>query len=114
MKCEMYVDLCDSLRGMFFFGTPHRGMRTVELEEIADQIDDDMYDQMKVRTLAAQLCESSDYLENQNAELRGMWNDFPGEVFSFYETEETKFVREVGLPLRSRSSSPVCTAIQVF
>jgi len=109
----MYEDLRGSLQGMFFFGTPHRGMRTVELEEIADQIDDNIYDQMKVRKLAAQLCEGSDYLENQSAGLRGVWSDFPGKVFSFYETEKTKFVKEVCLPLGSRSSSPVCTATRV-
>jgi hypothetical protein len=90
----------DCIRGIFFFGTPHQGLRTVELEEMLDGADGESDTGLKVRNLLAQLREGSEFLENQKEALSRMWENFHGKVFTFYETEKTKAVKKVNFPIR--------------
>jgi len=89
---SQYPDIRDCILGIFFFGTPHQGLRTVELCNIFDEQPDA---DVKVRDLLAQLHEGSEYLENQQEALRQMWDTIRGKVITFYETETTKSVKKV-------------------
>jgi hypothetical protein len=88
-------DIRDCIRGIFFFGTPHQGLRTAELYDMV--VDETDYTQ-KIQNLLAQLREGSEYLENQREALARVWNDFRGMVCTFYETQLTKSVKKVGVP----------------
>jgi hypothetical protein len=81
-------DICDCIRGIFFFGTPHQGLRTVELEEMVNS-EGETDSNLKVQNLLVQLREGSEFLENQKEALGQMWGKFQGKVFTFYETEKT-------------------------
>ena len=86
-----YRDLFESTRCIFFFGTPHQGLRTTELEGMVDETED-----RNVRVyLLAQLKEGSEYLENQKEALSRLWEGFRGKVVTFYETKPTKSVKKV-------------------
>jgi hypothetical protein len=93
-KYPEYRDIFDSIRGAFFFGTPHQGLRTVELEDMAGDLEEGD-GQQKVMNLLAQLREGSDYLYQQRSSLATMWQRFHGRVLTFYETERTSSVRRV-------------------
>ncbi|KAI5838328.1 hypothetical protein DFP73DRAFT_269681, partial [Morchella snyderi] len=83
--------LFDCVHGIFFFGTPHGGLRTKELSEMVNRA---IWDR-KTQILVAQLEEDCEFLENQKDNLSKMWAIFKGKVFTFYETEKSKVVREV-------------------
>lgn len=88
----------DHIRGVFFFGTPHQGLRTAELEDMAGDLEDGE-GQWKVMNLLRQLREGSEYLLDQRDNLAMMWERFHGRVVTFYETELTSSVRRVSCPL---------------
>jgi hypothetical protein len=87
-------DLRDCIRGIFFFGTPHHGLRTTELYDMVDEESDLA---PKIQNLLAQLSEGSEFLENQKEYLSQVWKDFHGKVCTFYETEWTKTVKKVSI-----------------
>lgn len=81
-------------------------MRTEELSEMANR--GILY--KKIQTLLSQLEEGCEFLERQKESLCIMWNTrFAGNIFTFYETEKTKVVKEVC----TRSSHP-CECIVPF
>lgn len=67
----------------FFFGTPHQGLRTKELEAVA------------TCGLIEQLREDAEFLDNQKEELMQICQVFKGKVVSFYETVMTPSVGKV-------------------
>jgi hypothetical protein len=95
-KYSKYRHIFDCIRGIFFFGTPHRGLRTVELEEMAGELDD-ADSRLKVQNLLRQLQDGSEFLENQKDDLSEVWEKFQGKVFTFYETEKTPTVKKVSI-----------------
>jgi hypothetical protein len=81
-------------------------MRTAELREMVEGETDDNH---KIENLLAQLEEGSEYLENQKEILSQIWNNFRGNVFTFYETERTQPVKKVGTlssSISMRSAQP--------
>jgi hypothetical protein len=90
-----YPGIRDYVKGIFFFGTPHQGLETVDLEQMVD-METHAIDNHKIRNLLAQLKEGSEFLENQKDVLSRTWDKFSGKIFSFYETEKTKSVKKVG------------------
>ena len=74
-----YDDLYEAIRCIFFFGTPHQGLRTVDMvgERTGSQ---------KV-LIRAQLKEGSEYLENKKEALSRLWGRFSGKVITFYESK---------------------------
>ena len=75
---------------MFFFGTPHQGLRAAEHEEAVSEETDS-----RGALMLSQLEEGSEYLENQREALSRLWEEFGGSVVTFYETESTEPDREV-------------------
>jgi hypothetical protein len=84
----------DCIRGIFFFGTPHQGLRIAELRDMVDEESD--Y-HLKIQNLLTQLAEGSEFLENQKEALSQIWHNFSGKVFTFYETEKTGSINKVGI-----------------
>jgi hypothetical protein len=91
------------LGGCFFFGTPHDGLRTEELEKtIADlnaKFANNPEEQRWRRDLIdfiRNLSPGSDYLERLRDDVAKMLNGFPeGSIVSFYETVRTNTTRSV-------------------
>lgn len=75
---------------MFFFGTPHQGLRSAELEKAVGEETDS-----QGAPMLSQLKEGSEYLENQREALSRLWKEFRGNVVTFYETGSTEPDREV-------------------
>ena len=87
-----YHDLSESIRCIFFFGTPHQGLRAAKLDEMVDEEADNQKVQVDLLT---QLREGSEYLENQKEDLSRLWEEFRGKVVTFYETKKTKSGKKV-------------------
>ncbi|KAA8899139.1 hypothetical protein FN846DRAFT_960911 [Sphaerosporella brunnea] len=104
-KYSKYHAIFDCVRGIFFFGTPHQGLRTVELEEMAGELDD-ADSRLKVQNLLRQLQDGSEFLENQKDDLSELWGKFHGKVFTFYETDKTQSVKKVSNSSVYHSLSP--------
>jgi len=80
----------DSTYGIFFFGTPHQGLRTDELEEVVD------VNSGKICNLIAQLYEGSEFLENQKQDLLPIFERLKERtVVSFYEVVKTPSIKMV-------------------
>jgi hypothetical protein len=80
------------MRGLFFFGTPHQGLRTEELERIIDVASH------KRGNLIIQLREGAEFLEDQKEHMVQVWSYIAQRkvnVVSFYETRETRTVTMV-------------------
>jgi hypothetical protein len=80
-------------RGIVFFGTPHNGLRTYDLEEMVDA-ESGGYETSK-HNLLKQLREGSEFLEYQKDELSYIWEKYKPNVLSFYETVPTAAVSKV-------------------
>jgi hypothetical protein len=99
----MHKHILQSTRGLFFFGTPHDGLRTEELEKtIADlnaKFANNPEEQRWRRDLVdfiRNLSPGSDYLERLRDDVAKMLNGFPeGSIVSFYETVRTNTTRSV-------------------
>ncbi|KAI9771315.1 MAG: hypothetical protein M1840_002285 [Geoglossum simile] len=87
-----YQHILDSTRGIFFFGTPHQGLRINELKEM---IDTEAGGEESRVNLLKQLDEGSEFLETQKEDLLRVWGEFQGKIFSFYETVKTSTVRKL-------------------
>lgn len=71
-----------------FFGAPHHGMHTTELESLIDSELDGRALQSK-RGLVNLLQKDSFFLKLQNAELANVWRQLSGKITSFFETEDS-------------------------
>jgi len=67
----LHNHILDATRTVFFFGAPHNGMCTTDLEAM-------------VEDLESQLREGSEFLESQRDELVDIWNG--RKIISYYET----------------------------
>lgn len=97
-NAKRYRHLFDASRQLFFFGAPHRGMRTQELEAMVH--DAGGGEASKNRLIG--LREDSELLEHLREFLADSWGHF--EVVSFYEIEDTHTVKKVDI-LRTGSSA---------
>ncbi|KAF8535039.1 hypothetical protein BDD12DRAFT_754194, partial [Trichophaea hybrida] len=92
-----HTHILDAMHSIMFFGTPHQGMRTYDLEEMVDA-ESGGYETSK-HNLLRQLREGSGFLETQKEELSHIWDEWKPKIVSFYETAPTLTVERVGLSL---------------
>ncbi|KAF8533001.1 hypothetical protein BDD12DRAFT_785076, partial [Trichophaea hybrida] len=86
-----HKQILDSTRAIFFFGTPHNGLRTAELEAMVEDLSGGV-ETARLRLLM-QLRENSELLETQRDALEDIW---PGrKIISFYEVEKTPVVQKM-------------------
>ncbi|KAI5855181.1 hypothetical protein BZA05DRAFT_472091 [Tricharina praecox] len=78
-------------QGIFFFGTPHQGLRVEELQSMVEEGSDT--DRQRLNFLA-QLEEGSDFLVNQIEVLAPIWQTFQRCIISFYETMKAPTVKK--------------------
>jgi hypothetical protein len=81
------------MKSIMFFGTPHQGLRTYDLEEMVDA-ESGGYETSK-HNLLKQLREGAEFLEVQKEELTYIWEEYKPKIVSFYETAPTPTVRRV-------------------
>jgi len=84
-----------AIKAIIFFGTPHEGLRTYDLEEMVDA-ESGGYETSR-HNLLKQLREGSEFLEVQKEELSHIWNEYMPKIVSFYETVKTPTVEKVSL-----------------
>ncbi|KAF8251998.1 hypothetical protein K440DRAFT_595037 [Wilcoxina mikolae CBS 423.85] len=83
---SVHKPILDSTRAIFFFGTPHQGLRTAELEAMVQDLSGGV-ETTRLRLLM-QLRENSEFLETQRDALADI---LPGcKIISFYEVEKTR------------------------
>ena len=87
--------ILDATYSIMFFGTPHLGMRTYDLEEMINA--ETGGNETSRHNLLRQLREGSGFLEKQKEELSYIWKEL--KIVSFYETTPTPTVERVGLCL---------------
>ncbi|KAF8538307.1 hypothetical protein BDD12DRAFT_779452, partial [Trichophaea hybrida] len=88
---SVHQPILDSTRAIFFFGTPHQGLRTAELEDMVEDLSGGV-ETSRLRLLM-QLRENSEFLETQRDALADIW---PGrKIISFYEVEKTRVVQKL-------------------
>jgi hypothetical protein len=87
---SIHKSLLDATKGTFFFGTPHQGLRTEELEEMAKDLISDSSD---TTDLLRKLRAGSEFLESQSEELVEILDG--KKVVSFYELLGTQTVKKV-------------------
>jgi hypothetical protein len=87
----LHSHILDATRAIFFFGAPHDGMRTTELEAMVEDMSSDLESQPT--KLLRQLREGSEFLESQRDELVDIWTG--RKVISYYETVGTPTVKKV-------------------
>ena len=80
----LHHDLSESIRCVFFFGTPHQGLLVAELEKAVGGDADS-----GGAFMLPQLKDGSEYLENQKEALGRLWKEFHGKVVTFYGTKST-------------------------
>jgi hypothetical protein len=81
------------MKSIMFFGTPHQGLRTYDLEEMVDA-ESGGYETSR-HNLLKQLREGAEFLEVQKEELTYIWEEYKPKIVSFYETASTPTVRRV-------------------
>ncbi|KAF8241219.1 hypothetical protein K440DRAFT_665405, partial [Wilcoxina mikolae CBS 423.85] len=89
-----HAHILDATHSIIFFGTPHQGMRTYDLEEMVDA-ESGGYETSR-HNLLRQLREGSEFLENQKEELSYIWEEYKPKIVSFYETVQTSTVKRSG------------------
>ncbi|KAH0556424.1 hypothetical protein GP486_005657 [Trichoglossum hirsutum] len=85
----LHQHILNSTHCLFFFGTPHQGLRTKELEEM---VDTETGGQESRLNLLRHLKEGSEFLETQKENLLHLWTEYSGKIVSFYETLKTPTV----------------------
>ncbi|KAF8534445.1 hypothetical protein BDD12DRAFT_895913 [Trichophaea hybrida] len=85
-----HTHILDAMHSIIFFGTPHQGMRTYDLEEMVDA-ESGGYDTSR-GNLLKQLREGSEFLENQKDDLSYIWEECKPKILSFYELAPTSTV----------------------
>lgn len=83
--------ILDATRGIFFFGTPHQGLQTEELEAMVEDMSGEAETSRSM--LLKQLRENSEFLEAQRDNLTDIWDG--RRIVSFYETVKTPTVKKV-------------------
>jgi len=86
----LHNHILDATRAIFFFGAPHDGLRTTELEAMVQDMSSDSESQPM--RLLLQLREGSEFLENQRDELVDIWSG--RKIISYYETVGTPTVKK--------------------
>jgi hypothetical protein len=94
---------------IIFFGTPHQGLRTYDLE---DMVDAESGETSRLNMLK-QLREGSEFLENQKDDLSYIWEEYKPKIISFYETVLTPTVQMVRLPLHFAMISKTNNSSQI-
>jgi hypothetical protein len=89
-KILLHSHILDATRTVFFFGAPHNGMRTTELEAMVKDMFSDLESQ--ATKLLLQLREGSEFLESQRDELVDIWSG--RKIISYYETVDTPPVKK--------------------
>jgi len=90
---KMYRHILDATHAILFFGAPHQGLRTTELEAMVDEISSDSGGgDVQARKLLQQLSEGSDFLEGQSDRLVDVLSGL--QVVSYYETVPTRTVNK--------------------
>ncbi|KAF8538250.1 hypothetical protein BDD12DRAFT_928675 [Trichophaea hybrida] len=98
-----HKQILDSTGAIFFFGTPHNGLRTAELEAMVEDLSGGV--ETARLTLLKQLRENSEFLETQRDALDDIW---PGrKIISFYEVEKTPVVQKSTAQTYQRSGELV-------
>ncbi|KAF8534691.1 hypothetical protein BDD12DRAFT_755570, partial [Trichophaea hybrida] len=92
-----HTHILDATHSIIFFGTPHQGMRTYDLEEMVDA--ESGGHETSRQNLLRQLREGSEFLETQKEELSYIWGERKPKIVSFYETVATPTVKRVGFSL---------------
>ncbi|KAF8252006.1 hypothetical protein K440DRAFT_578369, partial [Wilcoxina mikolae CBS 423.85] len=92
--------ILDAMHSIIFFGTPHQGMRTYDLEEMVDA-ESGGYETSR-HNLLRQLRAGSEFLENQKEDLSYIWEEHKPKIISFYETVQTPTVKRSDLGSYSR------------
>jgi hypothetical protein len=114
-KKKIYKHILQSTRGLVFFGTPHDGLRTEELEIVVADINAKLVNKPKEQhwrydtmDLIQKLSPGSDFLERLRCDVAKMLNGFPdGNIVSFYETARTNTVCLVNYVMSYISLSPL-------
>ncbi|KAF8539839.1 hypothetical protein BDD12DRAFT_805016 [Trichophaea hybrida] len=100
---SVHKPILDSTHTIFFFGTPHQGLRTAELEAMVEDLSGGV-ETARLRLLM-QLRENSEFLETQRDALADIW---PGrKIISFYEVEKTHVVQKSTAQTYQRSGELV-------
>jgi hypothetical protein len=81
------------MKSIIFFGTPHGGIRTYDIEEMVDA-ESGVYETSR-QNLLKQLREGSEFLEVQKEEFSYIWEEYKPNIVSFYETVKTRTVERV-------------------
>jgi hypothetical protein len=84
---DLHSHILDATRTVFFFGAPHNGMRTTELEAMVKDMSSDLESESQASKLLHQLREGSEFLESQRDGLVDIWNG--RKIISYYETVDT-------------------------
>ncbi|KAF8542396.1 hypothetical protein BDD12DRAFT_802949 [Trichophaea hybrida] len=93
-----HTHILNATHSIIFFGTPHQGMRTYDLEEMVDA--ESGGHETSRHNLLRQLRDGSGFLETQKEELSYIWDEWKPKIVSFYETVATPTVERVGFSLR--------------
>ncbi|KAA8893236.1 hypothetical protein FN846DRAFT_963294, partial [Sphaerosporella brunnea] len=95
-------EILEATIGLFFFGTPHQGLRTEELERVIDVASH------KRGNLILQLREGAEFLQTQKEDMIRVWEYVKrGKVVSFYEIRDTATVRKSNSGRLSRDGPEV-------
>ncbi|KAF8530881.1 hypothetical protein BDD12DRAFT_914734 [Trichophaea hybrida] len=86
-----HTHILDAMHSIIFFGTPHNGMRTDDLEQMVD-MESGGYETSR-HNLLRQLREGSEFLETQKEDLSYIWDEYKPKIISFYETVQTPTVK---------------------
>jgi hypothetical protein len=92
-----YKHILDATYSIVFFGTPHQGMRTNELEEMLDAKSSSY--EMSRHKLLEQLIEGLEWLEYHKKDLSYIWKEYKPKIVSFYVTALMPPAERVGLHL---------------
>lgn len=87
--------ILNAIKSIVFFGTPHDGLRTYDLEEIVEA--ESSGHETSRSNLLKQLREGSEFLEVQKDELSYIWEEYKPNIVSFYETVQTPTVEMVSI-----------------
>jgi len=83
-------EIFDSVRGIFFFGTPFKGLDVDDLQSIVRGHAERKIDSYEASELLDMLKTDSQFLAKQRKDCVQMWEQLNGKVCSFYETEKTQ------------------------
>ncbi len=87
-----YRNIYESVRGIFFFGTPHQGLDVKDFREMIRRQAEEGVDNYELEQLLDRLDVDSEFLHDQRESCRPMWELFTGQVCSFHEVEKTDTV----------------------